>query len=149
MLGIKPDESLVPVATDPLVEEHVLSLLQSASDTNGTAPVDDSEPDLLDKRHYETWTQARAEHMEANRRLVQHRIQSLSVSHDARCKAIEDQIERATDDKIRLMKKSELSRANADADRRMEELEQMANSGDIKATPVVIGTLSLIDDGAR
>lgn len=149
MLGIKPDESLVPVATDPLVEEHVLSLLQSASDAKAMAPVDDSEPDLLDKRHYETWTKARAEHMEANRRLVQHRIQSLSVSHHARCKAIEDQIERATDDKIRLMKKSELSRANADADRRMEKLEQMANSGDIRATPVVIGTLSLIDEGAR
>lgn len=149
MLGIKPDESLVPVATDPQVEEHVLSLLQSASDANVTVPVDDSEPDLLDARHYETWTKARAEHMEANRQLVEHRIQSLSVSHQARCKAIEDQIERATDDKIRLMKESELSRANADADRRMEELEQMANSGDIRATPVVIGTLSLTGEGAR
>ena len=149
MLGIKPDESLVPVATDPLVEQHVLSLLQSASDADATAPINDSEPDPLDARHYETWAKARAEHVEANRRLVQHRIQSLTVSHCARRKAIEDQIARATDDKIRLMKKSELARTDADADRRMEKLERMANSGDIRATPVVVGTLSLICEGAR
>jgi len=65
------------------------------------------------------------------------------VSHRARRKAIEDQVARATNDKIRLMKESELVRANADFVRRMAELQQAANSGDIRATPVVFGTISV------
>lgn len=60
-----------------------------------------------------------------------------------RCKAIEDQVARATNEKIRLMKESELARANADFNRRMTELQQSANTGDIRATPVVLGTISL------
>ena len=72
-----------------------------------------------------------------------HRVQSLTVSHRARCKAIEDQIARATNDKIRLMKESELARANADFNRRMEELDQAARSGDIRAIPVLFGSVTL------
>ena len=57
---------------------------------------------------------------------------------------IEDQIARATNDKIRLMKESELARANADFDRRTAELQQAASSGDIRATPVVFGTVTFL-----
>ena len=56
---------------------------------------------------------------------------------------IEDQLDRATNDKIRLMKQSELARANADFERRMRELEQAAGSGDIHASPVLFGTIAV------
>jgi ATP-dependent helicase HepA len=83
------------------------------------------------------------DHIAENRQLVEHRIQSLTVSHRARCKSIEDQVARAMNDKIRLMKESELARANVDFNRRMAELQQAANSGDIRSTPVVFGTISV------
>jgi len=72
---------------------------------------------------------------------VEHRIHSLTVSHEARRQVVEDQINRATNDKIRLMKESERSRAEADFKLRIGQLKQAANSGDIRATPVVFGTL--------
>ena len=76
-----------------------------------------------------------------NHQLVEYRRQSLIVSHLARHKAIEDQLSRATNDKIRLMKQSELARANADYERRMQELERAATGGDIHAAPVVFGII--------
>lgn len=143
MRGIKPDESLVSVATNPQIEDRLLALLQSATNADSPALPDVIERDALDERHYGKWRQAHADHIAENRRLVEHRIQSLSVSHRARCKVIEDQVARATNEKIRLMKESELARANADFERRMAELEQAANSGDVAATPVAFGTLSV------
>ena len=41
------------------------------------------------------------------------------------------------------MKQSELARANADYERRMREFEQAASSGDIHATPVLFGVLTV------
>ena len=46
------------------------------------------------------------------------------------------------------MKESELARANADFNRRIEELQLAANSGDIRAAPVVFGTLRILRDGS-
>jgi hypothetical protein len=39
------------------------------------------------------------------------------------------------------MKQSELVRANADFDQRMSELQRAASTGDIRANPVVFGTI--------
>ena len=141
--GIRPDETLMPVSTDPDVECSLLDLLRSARDFGPVPSEHFDELDAIDSRHHSKWIEARAGHMAGNRQLVEHRIQSLTVSHRARCKAIEDQVVRATNEKIRLMKESELVRANADFARRMEELQVAAKSGDIRATPVVFGTLTI------
>jgi hypothetical protein len=141
--GIKPDESLVAVATEPQLEAALMDILQEAGEP-GLAPLPDAaECDALDARHHIKWSEAQANHIAENRELAEHRIQSLTVSHRARCKAIEDLVTRATNDKIRLMKESELARANGDFKRRMDELQQAANTGDIRATPVALGTISV------
>ncbi len=44
------------------------------------------------------------------------------------------------------MKESELIRANADFTQRMAELQEAANGADIRATPVVFGTLAITGD---
>ncbi len=120
-----------------------MEILRHADET-GSAPLPDAaECDALDARHHSKWSEAQANHIAENRELAEHRIQSLTVSHRARCKALEDQVARATNDKIRLMKESELARANADFNRRMSELQEAANTGDIRATPVVLGTISV------
>lgn len=141
MKGVKPDEKLVAVATDAAIEECLLTLLQSAKTHTNASKLSPAEFEPLDAQHHSKWSAARANHDAENRQLVQYRIHSLNVSHQARCNAIEDQLNRANDDKIRLMKQSELERANADFNRRIEQLNQAANSGDIHATPVLFGKL--------
>ena len=141
--GIKPDESLVAVANDETIEDALFVLLQSAGEPSTDPLPCQVECDALDAHHHSRWSAAQADHIANNRQLAEHRIQSLTVSHRARCKAIEDQIARANNDKIRLMKESELARADADFNRHMVELQKLATSGDIRAIPVVFGTVSV------
>ena len=139
--GIKLDELLVAVADDPQLEALLLDLLQSAEDTDQVPLPEVAACDALDARHHSKWTEAHANHSDDNRQLVEHRVHSLKISHRARSKTIEDQIAKATNDKIRLMRESELTRAGADYNRRMLELQQAADSGDIHASPVIFGTI--------
>lgn len=141
--GVRPDEILIAVASQPDVEEKLFSWLQTTTADPDAALPDQAEFDALDARHHVKWREAQVNHMAENRQQVEHRIQSLGISHRARCRVIEDQIERATNDKIHLMRQSELARANVDYERRMRELEQAAGSGDIHATPVLFGTIKV------
>jgi len=139
--GVKPDELLVPVASDPAIEGVLLSVLQSATDCENLTIPDPAEFDALESRHYAKWTAERADYISENRRQVEYRIQSLKVSHQARCRVIEDRLRESSNEKIRLMKQSELARANADFNRHLQDLEKAANSGDIHATAVIFGTV--------
>jgi ATP-dependent helicase HepA len=139
--GVRPDETLVPVASHPALEDKLFTLLQVANTHEDGILPDNAEFDALDAQHHSKWRAAQADHIAENRQLVEFRKHSLAVSHQARRKVIEDQLGRATNDKIRLMKQSELARANADFDRRMQELEQAADSGDVHALPVLLGLL--------
>jgi hypothetical protein len=98
----------------------------------------------LDSQHHHQWIQAQKLHIDKNKQYVDYKIQSLTVSHKARCQIIEDQINRATNDKIRLMKQSELNRAKLDFDHHLSELTQAAQSGDIHATAILFGTMVII-----
>jgi hypothetical protein len=142
-VGAKLDESLVPVATDQHLEQSLFDLLQVAANQPTDQLPAQADFDALDAKHHAKWSAAQANHIAENRQQVEHRIQSLTVSHRSRVKAIEDQIARATNDKIRLMRQSELSRANADFARRMEALEQAVSKGDIHANPVLFGRLTI------
>ena len=147
--GIKPDEALIAVAHDPQIEGALFDLLQAASEPAELQFPDAAVCDSLDVRHHAKWFEAQANHMAHNRELAEHRIQSLTASHRARCRAIEDQLNRATNDKIRLMRESELARAQAEFDRRIGEFNLAAASGDIRAAPVVFGTITVTKGGSR
>ena len=97
--------------------------------------------DDLDSLHHAKWMAAQADHIARNQELAGHRVQSLTVSHRARVRTLEEQLANATNDKIRAMKQSELARANADYDRRVTELHEAGNTGDIRAAPVLFGTV--------
>lgn len=139
MHGIRPDEQLVVVADDSELEKGLIKALPSAQEL--TASGAEFEFHDFDQRHHSKWAAAQADHIAANQQLAEHRIQSLTVSHRARTKTLEDQLAKATNEKIRVMKQGEMSRANADFERRLAELKQAGSTGDIRAAPVMFGTI--------
>ncbi len=139
--GVKRDTVFTPVALEPAVEERLFELLQEANSTDAADLPEETVFEHLDARHHSRWRDAQVDHVGENRQLVDYRIHSLTVSHRARRATIEDQIANATNAKIRLMRESELKRADADFERRIREFERAAESGDIHATPVVFGLL--------
>ena len=140
-VGIRADDTLVAVTTKPEVDRAVMSLLAKAGDTRSETTVEDGALDVLDQRHHGQWSAARANHAAENRGSVEHRLQSLSVSQEARCRLLADQVERATNDRIRRMKQAELARAQHDYERRIAELKEAANRADVHAKLVVCGTI--------
>ncbi|MGE0680613.1 MAG: helicase, partial [Candidatus Binatia bacterium] len=139
--GVKQDEELVAISKDSTVENRLFELLKVAQPADDLSPPGEEVFEELEVQHHAKWVTAQANHMAENRLLVEYRVQNLMVSHQARRKVIDEQLVRATNERIRLMKQSELSRADADYNRRIEELKVAAGSGDIHATPVVFGTL--------
>ena len=99
--------------------------------------------DNLDAVHHQRWLAESTQHAEDNRQLVGVRIQSLSASHRARRALLEEQVGRATNDKIRVMKQAELARSEVDFSVRTAALMRDAESGDIRATPAVFGVLDI------
>jgi len=140
--GVKPDESLMAVADEPGLEPLLMELIRHAEES-GPGPLPDAAAhDALEARHHGRWAEARANHIAANKKHVEYQIQSLTASHQARRQSLEDQ-SRHADPKIRLMRDSELNRADADFNQRLNELRRSAHSGDIHASAVVFGTISV------
>jgi len=146
--GIKPDEVLVAVAEDPQVESAILGLLPKARDAQDGCPAV-LDRDALDALHHRKWTEARANHIAGNQQMAEHRAQSLTVSHRTRCLAIQQAISRSGNDKIRIMKQGELSRANQTFALRMQAIQESGGRADIHAIPLVFGTLTVHQGGAQ
>ena len=142
-VGIRPDDMLVTITSDPMLSGTVLSLLETATDAPTETTPDESEISWLEKRHHSEWQSARANHIAENRKLVRHRHQSLHTSHRARCKLLEDQIGNAINDNILRMKEGELARANYDYERRIADLERLAENPDIYTGLIVEGILQV------
>lgn len=141
--GIKPDEQLVAVAEDPEVEGALLKVLHKAVEPILSVSQSLQDFDDLDGLHHTKWSAAQADHIAENQKLAEHRVQSLTVSHRARVRTLEDQLAKATNDRIQRMKEAELARANGDFERRVSELRDAGNTGDIRAAPIMLGTISV------
>lgn len=141
--GVKRDEELVPVVESAEVAEALLELLKEAKDAPDLDAPSKNVWDELDAFHHQKWLAESTQHMQDNRQLVGVRIQSLAASFAARKVLLVEQIGRATNDKIRVMKQAEIERAQVDFDLRIAALRRAAESGDIRATPAVFGVLDV------
>lgn len=141
--GVKRDEELVPVVADQQVAAALLEVLPASTDAADLVGPTQQVLDALDSVHHQLWLAQSTQHAEDNRQLVGVRIQSLTASFSARKAVLEDQIRRATNDKIRVMKAAELERAMVDFDVRVAALHRAAESGDIKASPAVFGVIDV------
>jgi len=144
--GVKRDDQVIAVCANKQLEQLLLNLLTQSTDSTEPLALDDKMMEVIELEHHERWSRSQADHIEANRQLVSYRIQSLNTSHKARCKTIEEQLHNATNGKIKLMKESELARANADFELRMNDLDKAAESGDVHSSLICYGIIEAIKD---
>jgi superfamily II DNA or RNA helicase len=141
--GIREDVIFQPVCGEASLNESFFTLLEKAEQIE---PARVSMPernvfDKLDTLHHTLWSQARAEHQAHNLLLAQYRKESLQTSHKARLSILHDQLGKATDDKIRRMRQSEIARAEADFERRMAAIQKAETQADITAQAVAFGVM--------
>ncbi|MBF2761594.1 MAG: DEAD/DEAH box helicase family protein [Ectothiorhodospiraceae bacterium AqS1] len=144
-LGVRKDLRLYPIAQSPEVTKRLSSLLEHGR-TGSLA--DDQMPkqeifDALEKEQYRLWSEARSTHQEKNRRVADHRRESLKNSHLGRMAMLNSMLDQATNEKIRRMREGQLANAEADYQRRIKELDEAVKKADLNADPVAYGVVVL------
>ena len=120
-MGARDDFEVVVTANDDGLSAEVASLLVASTDATASAEVDAAGD--LDERHYLTWTEARAAHIDRARTHVESQLASLHITHHARVELLEDQIASANHENIRRMRESELRSVEDDFSARSQKLE--------------------------
>ena len=99
--------------------------------------------DELETQHHRLWSEARTEHQQRTQELAAYRRESLATSHQARMALLREQLEKASDENIQRMRRSQIGRAEADYNRHVEELDRAEEKVDIVAEPVSYGILDI------
>ena len=138
--GIREDLKLKLVASSDAVEPHLGRLLKRAEDAETG---EQGEWDELETQHHRLWSEARTEHQQRTQELAAYRRESLATSHRAQMALLREQLEKASDENIQRMRQSQIGRAEADYNRRVEELDKAEEKVDIVAEPVTYGILDI------
>ncbi len=141
--GVVARDEFIVVCSSAQAEGTVMLLLAEADDDAKLGQIDDSTLDALERRHHELWSSVKERHVLENRRIVDHRLQSLKVSQCAREKILREQLTQAEHEKIRRMRASQLERAKQDYEETVSRLQMNAGEADILASVVVHGTLRI------
>ena len=147
--GVVARDEFIVVCSSAQVEGAVMSLLAEADDDARLGQIDDSALDALEHRHHELWSSVKEQHVVENRRIVDHRLQSLRVSQRAREKILWEQLTRAEHEKIRRMRTSQLEHAQQDYEETVSRLRASAGEADILANVVVHGTMRIRKETAQ
>jgi superfamily II DNA or RNA helicase len=140
--GIRKDVEFKPVTTDPALTAVFLNLMSQAVGfdiDDGT--ITDAMRAAMEARHYQVWSDARAQHIEQTTRVADFRRGSLETSHKARMALLDAQLARAENDRIRIMKTAQKSKAQADYDRHLAEIEEASAKADITTQSVGWGII--------
>lgn len=141
--GVRKDCELVAVMESPEIEAKLFALLHDSQ------PAEDGKLpamvvfESLETRHHQRWRDELANYKERNQQLVDYRLNSLTASTTARLRLVNDQLSKAIDEKIRIMKQAEHDRISADYKRRKGDLEVANLSADIRAETVAFGVLHI------
>ena len=141
--GIKEDLELKSITLDERLTPHLDQLLEKAVDHEDWTTREPFTWDDLDRRHQQLWTETLEKHRQETRELAEYRRESLSTSHQARIKLLEYQRAQVDDPNIQRMRTYQIANAEADYNRRIQELDAAMEKADITTELVAYGILEV------
>ena len=142
-LGNKEDWVLKPITSSEVLTPHLRPLLEMAEDNDIDENVNLTDRKALEERHHSMWTAAREKHREEIRETVEYQKESISTRHQKRVTLLEKQIEEVPEERIQKMRRQQIVNAEADYNRRIQELEEGTKKADITAELVAYGILEV------
>ena len=140
--GIREDSQIVCVCPDDSVQHRLPQLLQEPQVRfDPGLPLDGAETALLESKHHGMWRTARELHIQRTHEIAQYRISSLQASHDAGQAAIVDQLNAASNDRIRIMRERQMANLVTDTDRARRRIEEDAGRGEIASHLLAQGSV--------
>ena len=142
--GLHEDIVLRPISESKQIDSQLTKLIENGqSGTVGMEGFDQDRFDRLDTQHYNLWLDARAEHQSGIEKMVGYKRESLLTSHKARMGLLNEQLDRAEDEKIKRMRLAQITNAKADYDRRVQELDTAIKRADVETQVVAYGMLEV------
>ena len=81
--------------------------------------------------------------------MAEFRRESLTTSHRARIALLEEQLKQASNEKIQKMRQSQISAAEADYARRIQDLDIALERAEITAESVAYGVIHIMEDASH
>ena len=148
MSGDREDLQLKPISSYPELNNSILNLLRKSEALDIEIGKDPGNWDDVEMLHHSMWEKELVNHRQRTRELIQYKTGSLTTSHNARMAQLEEQLEKATNSRIRRMKEGEIRNAVADYEQHMEELEQAIKKADILPETLAYGLLIVEPDNS-
>ena len=139
--GEREDLVLKPLTSSSTVNKYILELLENGDDYDQKIAVTDNLWNDIESVQHHLWERELDKHRIDTSELINYKLGILKTSHQARITFIEEQIRKANNNKIRMMRESELRNANLDFEIRKTRLEQKMNKVDIVVSKLSYGML--------
>jgi len=141
--GLRKDMVFQPVAVSKEITNKLLNLIINAQE-GSLKDIESSDKKVwerLDSEHHKLWRQAKADHQNKTKELVEYRRESLTTSHKARIAILHEHLRKANNEKIQIMRQSQIDSAEADYSRRIQELDIAVERADITSEPIAYGII--------
>jgi hypothetical protein len=139
--GPKEDSMLVPVVADEEVRGRFVELLAQAVDAPEVEFPDQAQLDALDSWHHDLWQERRARHIAEAGEIAAFRRDSLGASFRARMAMLEEQLGRASEERIRRMRVGQIDRAGSDQREALARISAEERRADILQRRVAVGVI--------
>lgn len=142
-VGLRPDIKLVAISNNKQVEDNILSMLQYGTEYNLSTGNHSGAWDEMDSVHYERWNATKKKYVADVQAECDYRLEQLSHSMNQQEAIVRQQLESATDEKIKRMRTSQLTNLINKAEEQRKEVLDVVNKIDIHTTLLVKGVLHI------
>ena len=139
--GVLEDSKLVVISENKGVEDFLNNNIEKLNQYIFDENMNDW--DNLNKTHQKKWFEAKEKFIEKSNKVISFKKQSITTNFRNQKLTLEQIINDSTDEKILIMKKSQLSNATSIYNRKIKELNSNLNCIDITFKPLVYGILRM------
>ena len=137
---------LKPICNTLSVNNYLLELLQNSEQCDRKIAYTDELWDGIEAIQHSMWERERKKHKQETHDLITYKLGTLATSHQSRISFITEQMRKASNAKIRIMRDAELRNAIADYEQRKSELQATEEKADIVVSRLSYGTLFIEND---
>jgi len=139
--GEKEDLILKPLSSNSVVNKYLMEFLTNSEDSKQSIEIDDTLWDDIESVQHNLWERELQHHSLNTSDLINYKLGILTTSHQSRIAFIKEQIRKANNIKIRMMREAELKNANNDFELRKNKLESTIIKADIVVSKLSYGIL--------
>lgn len=139
--GERENLVLKPICNTLSVNKYLLELLKNSEDCNQDIAYTDESWEGIEAIQHSMWERELQKHKQETHDLITYKLGTLATSHQSRIGFITEQIRKASNAKIRIMRDAELRNATADYERRRSKLQEKEEKADIVVSKLSYGVL--------